>query len=198
MKPLPFNWISSFFAQVVEQIDRLTASIDLSDEVPCVTQGDSADFHASAHPCDLRLALPPPPSAKRVPANGSRHFEEDRIILRTNSPSPVHMASVVKTSRFTPPNHTKDGAHECHGANGHPPHLCPPRDSNHNGHIPSQHHPPKPDAKLAVSNGTSNLGTQKPPPYPQNGRCGNFPAASLKPARTSVHPGRGRPNGSVV
>lgn len=181
---------------MVEQIDRLTASIDLSDEVPCITQGGSTDFHGSVHPCDLMLALSPSP--KNVPLHAPRHVEEDRIVLRTNSPSPVHMASVVKTSRFNPPSHTKDVGHERHGVNGHPPHLCPPRDSNHSGHIPSEHQPLNPDVKVMVGNGTSNLRTQKPPPYPQNGRCGNGPTSPLKPARTCVHPGRGRHDGSAV
>lgn len=158
--------------------------------------GGSGNFHGSAHPCELRLALPP--STKNVPANVPRQFEEDRIILRTHSPSSVHMASVVKTSHFTPPNHTKDMGQERHGVNGHPPHLCPPRNTNHNGHIPSERHPPNPDVKVVVGNGTSNLRTQKPPPYPQNGRCGNGPTSPLKAARTSVHLGRGLHNGSVV
>ena len=180
----------------MEQIDRLTASIDLGDEVSCVTRGGSDDFHGSVHACDLRPALPP--AAENAPANAPRHFEEDRIVLRTNSPSPVHLASVVKTSCFTPPSHSKDAGHERHGVNGHPPHLCPPRGSNHNGHITSQHHPLTPNVKVVVGNGTSNLRTHKPPPYPQNGRCGNGSSLPLQPARTSVHPGRGRHNGSMV
>lgn len=181
---------------MVEQIDRLTASIDLSEEVPCITQGASSHFHGSIHPGDPRLA--PLPNHKPAPVQASQHINEDRIILRTNSPSPVHMASVVKTSCFTPPNHSKDLTHGRPGVNGHPPHLYPPRDSNHTGQTHPEPHPQSLDPKVIVGNSTSNSRTQKPPPYPQNGRCGNGPYSPPKPVRTLAYPGRGRQNTSMV
>lgn len=121
-----------------------------------------------------------------------QHTDEDRIILRTNSPSPVHMASVVKTSRIAPPGHSKD-------INGHPPHLYPPRDSNHidqtHPEPPSQSRDPK---KVIVGNSTSISRTQKPPPYPQNGRCGKGSYLPPKPTKTPAYPGRGRHSTSML
>lgn len=174
--------------QVVKQIDRLTANIDLSEEAPCSTHGSSNNIHSLTHSGDLRLAL--------VPNHKPQHVDEDRIILRTNSPSPVHMASVVKTSRFTPANHSKDVNHERPGVNGHPPHLYPPRDSNHVAH--SERHPQSLDPTVIIGNSTSTSRTQKPPPYPQNGRCGKGPYPPPKPVRTPAYPGRGRQSTSMV
>ncbi|KAK5889306.1 hypothetical protein CesoFtcFv8_015321 [Champsocephalus esox] len=178
--------------EVVEQIDRLTASIDLSDEAPCITQETSS--YLSSHPGDLRLALLP--NHKPAPVPMSQHVEEDRIILRTNSPSPVHMASVVKTSRFTPPIHNKDINHERPGLNGHLPHLYPPRDPHHVGQTHPEQLPHSLDPKVIIGNSTSNSRTQKPPVYPQNGRCGKGPHP--KPVRPPVYPERGRESTSMV
>ncbi|XP_070830005.1 uncharacterized protein [Chaetodon trifascialis] len=182
--------------EVVEQIDRLTASIDLSEEASCITEGSLSNFHSSIHPGDLRLV--PLPNHKPAPVQAPQHIDEDRIILRTNSPSPVHMASVVKTSRFTPPNHSKDINHERSGVNGHPPHLYPTRDSNHIGKTHPEPHPQSLDPKVIIGNSTSNSRTQKPPLYPQNGRCGKGPYPPPKPVRTPAYPGRGRQNSSMV
>nr|XP_046265285.1 uncharacterized protein LOC124069848 [Scatophagus argus]XP_046265286.1 uncharacterized protein LOC124069848 [Scatophagus argus] len=182
--------------EVVEQIDRLTAKIDLSEEVPCITQGASSNFQGSVHPGDLRSA--PLPSHKPAPVQASQHIDEDRIILRTNSPSPVHMASVVKTSRFTPPNHYKDINHERRGVNGHLPHLYPPKDSNHIGQSHPEPHPHSLDPKVIIGNSTSNSRTKKPPLYPQNGRCGKGSYPPPKPVRTPAYPDRGHQNTSMV
>lgn len=156
----------------MEEIDRLTASIDLCDEVPSLAQEEAAhaDHHGSNQGDQLHPALP--------------HSREDRIILRTNSPSPVHTASVVKTSHFNQANHSKDTNHRP-GMNGHPPQLQPARDSDPRPHCL--------DPKVIVWNGTSNTRIQKPPRYPQNGRCGK---GSHSPPR--AHPGRGRQNASMV
>lgn len=182
--------------QVVQQIDRLTAGIDLSEEMPSVTQGSSSDFQGSAHPGDLRVA--PLPNHRPAAAVVSQHADEDRIILRTNSPSPVHIASVVKTSRFTPPSHTKEVSHERPGLNGHLPHIYPSRDSNH----VSQTHPETPpqslDPKVIIGKSTSNSKTQKPPPYPQNGRCGKGQYLPPKSMKSPANPGRGRQSTSIV
>ncbi|XP_042354346.1 uncharacterized protein LOC121951918 [Plectropomus leopardus] len=180
--------------EVVQQIDLLTARIDLSDDVPCITQGSLSNPHSSTHPGDLRVA--PLPNHKPAPVQAPQHIDEDRIILRTNSPSPVHMASVVKTSRFTPPSHSKDSNHERPGVNGHPPHLHPPRDSNHIGQ--TEPHPQSLDPKVIISNSTSNLKTQKPPLYPQNGRCGKGPYPPPKPVRTAAYARRGCQSTSMV
>ncbi|XP_010744724.3 uncharacterized protein LOC104931422 [Larimichthys crocea] len=182
--------------EVVEQIDRLTASIDFSEEVPCITQGPSSNFQGPIHPGDLRVA--PLPNHKTAPVQALQHIDEDRIILRTNSPSPVHMASVVKTSHFIPPVHIKDVNHERPGVNGHLPHQYPHRDSNHIGQTHPEAHPQSLDPKVIIGNSTSNLRTQKPPLYPQNGRCGKGPYLPPKPVRTPAYPGRGRLNTSMV
>lgn len=187
--------------EVVEQIDRLTASIDLSEEAPCITPASSTNFHGSVHPGDLTLALLPnhkPAPVPQPPPPPPQHLDEDRIILRTNSPSPVHMASVVKTSRFTPPNHAKDVNHERPGVNGHLPHLYPSRDSNHIGQTHVDALPQSLDPKVIIGNSTSNSRTQKPPLYPQNGRCGKGPYLPPKPIRTPAYPGRSRQNASIV
>lgn len=180
--------------EVVEQIDRLTANIDLSEEPPCIAQGSSNNFHDSTHSGDLRVAMLP--NHKSASVQASQHIDEDRVILRSNSPSPVHMASVVKTSRFTPPNLNKD--HEKPGLNGHPPHLYPSKDSNHIGQARPEPHPQTLDPKVIIGNSTSNLRTQKPPPYPQNGRCGKGPYPPPKPVRTPAYPSRGRQSTSMV
>lgn len=182
--------------QVVQQIDRLTANIDLSEETPSITQGSSNNFHGSAHLVDLRVA--PLPNHKPAAAQVSQHADEDRIILRTNSPSPVHIASVVKTSCFTPPGHSKDINHERPGVNGHLPHMCPPRDSSHTGQTPPEPHPQSLDPKVIIGNSTSNSKTHKPPPYPQNGRCGKGLYPPPKPLKTPANPGRGRQSTSMV
>ncbi|XP_028284152.1 uncharacterized protein LOC114450322 [Parambassis ranga] len=180
--------------EVVEQIDRLTANIDLCEEVPCITQGSSNNCHDATQFGDLRPALVP--NHKPVSAQASQHVDEDRIILRTNAPSPVHMASVVKTSCFTPPSLNKD--HERPGMNGHPPHLYAHRDSNHIGQNHGKPHPQTLDPKVIIGNSTSNSRTQKPPPYPQNGRCGKGPYPPAKPMRTTAYPGRGPQSTSMV
>ncbi|XP_070775278.1 uncharacterized protein [Enoplosus armatus] len=179
--------------EVVEQIDRLTATIDINEEAPCITQGLSGNFHSSTHAGDVRL-----PNHKHAPVQALQHIDEDRIILRTNSPSPVHMAAVVKTSRFTPSSHSKDINHERPGVNGHPPHLYPPRDSNHVGQTHLEPHPQSLDPKVIIGNSTANSRTQKPPLYPQNGRCGKGPYQPPKPVRTPAYPGKGRQSTSMV
>lgn len=175
---------------MVQQIDRLTARIDLSEETPSITQGASGNCRGSTHPGD--------PNRKPAPVQAMQHIDEDRIILRTNSPSPVHMASVVKTSRFTPPSITKDIHHERTGVNGHPPHLYPPRDSNHVGQTRPEPNPQSLDPKVIIGNSTSSSRTQKPPLYPQNGRCGKGPYPPPKPVRTPAYPARGCQSTSMV
>ncbi|KAK2822636.1 hypothetical protein Q5P01_022701 [Channa striata] len=182
--------------EVVEQIDRLTANIDLNAEAPSITQGSSNNLHGSTHSENLRVAPPPNPKAAAVQA--SPHTDENRIILRTNSPSPVHIASVVKTSRFTPPSHSRDTNHEKAGVNGHLPHMYPPRDSNHIGQTLAEAHPQSLDPKVIIGNSTSNPRTQKPPPYPQNGRCGKGPYPQPKPVKHPANPGRGCHSTSMV
>ncbi|XP_062261178.1 uncharacterized protein LOC133968935 [Platichthys flesus] len=174
--------------EVVQQIDRLTASIDLSEEVPCSIQGLSNNSDSSAHAGDTRAALLP--NHKPAAVLASPNVDEERIILRTNSPSPVHMAAVVKTSRFTRPSHSKDANHERPRMNGHPPHLHP--------HSPPEPHPQTLDPKVIIGNSTSSSKTQKPPPYPQNGRCGKGPYPPPKPARTPAYLARGRQSTSMV
>lgn len=172
--------------EVVEQIDRLTANIDLSEDTPTINQ--SAVNNASTRPADPKVASPPHPRS----AHAQAHPSEDRFILRTNSPSPIHMASVVKTSCFVPPTHRKEGNQERPGVNGHPPLPYP----NHVG-LPEPQTPPV-DAAVITGNGNVGSKTQKPPPYPQNGRCvkGSHPAS--KPSRNPGHSGRGRHAASIV
>ncbi|XP_029970973.1 uncharacterized protein LOC115405515 [Salarias fasciatus] len=153
--------VHSEMKEVVEQIDRLTATIDLGEDTP-----------SSARLGESRSA--PPPNHRPAPSE-----DRDRIILRTNAPSPVHMAAVVKTRGFTP----LSLSHDRPGANGHPPHLHALRDSAPTGPEPRPH---TLDPQVIVGNSTSNPRTQKPPPYPQNGRC-------VKGAvRTPASAGRGR------
>ncbi|XP_054452463.1 uncharacterized protein LOC129089123 [Anoplopoma fimbria] len=182
--------------EVVQQIDRLTARIDVSEETPCIAQGASNNFPVSTHPGDLRAS--PLPHHRHDPVQAMQHIDEDRILLRTNSPSPVHMASVVKTSRFTPPSITKDHNHERTGVNGHPPHLYTPRDTNHVGQAPPESHPQSLDPKVIIGNSTSSSRTQKPPLYPQNGRCGKGPYPPPKPVRTPAYPAKGCQSTSMV
>ncbi|KAM3866272.1 uncharacterized protein ACN63O_009950 [Diretmus argenteus] len=182
--------------EVVEQIDRLTANIDLSEEGPTITLGGSGHFHTSSNPGDLNMALVP--NHKPAPVQVSHHIDEDHIILRTNSPSPVHMASVVKTNRVAPSGHRKDVHRDRPGMNGHPPHLYPPRDSNHVSQTHSEPPPRSLDPKVLIGNSTSSARTQKPLPYPQNGRCGKGPYPPPNPGRTPACPGRGRQSTSMV
>lgn len=164
------------FIQVVHEIDRLTAGINLSEDAAPLAQEEATPSNPySNHADELLPALP--------------HAREDRIVLRTNSPSLVHTAAVVKTSLFNQANHS-NGANHAPGMNGHPPQLHPASDSD-----------PRPqclDPKVIVWNGTSSPRTQKPPRYPQNGRCGKSPHSPPLPARTPWHPGSGRQNGSMV
>lgn len=184
----------SIIIQVVEQIDRLTASIDLNEKAPCITQGSTSNDRT--HAGDFRVA--PLLSHKPAPAQAPRQAGEDRLILRTNSVSPVHMASVVKTSRFTPPSLQKDVNHKKPSVNGHPPQMHHAGMSNHTDQIHPEHHPQTLDPKVIIGNSTSDPRTQKPPPYPQNGRCGKGQNPSSKPVRTPACPVRGRHSTSMV
>lgn len=166
--------------EVVEQIDRLTANIDLSEETPGIAQRGADRFNANALDFldDRRPQVP-------------RLVDEERVILRTHSPSAIHTASVVKTSRIVPPP-KQNGLR-----NGHPPQMFNANvkklDANHAGHIQE----PPLDPKVIIE-----TRTQKPPPYPlngQNGRCGKYPPPLVKPARSPpANPGRGRQSSSVV
>ncbi|XP_014837314.1 PREDICTED: uncharacterized protein LOC106914788 [Poecilia mexicana] len=183
--------------EVVEQIDRLTANIDLSEEEPCITLGSSNNLHDSASSGDFRLS--PLPARKSAVVRVSSHgVDEDHVVFRTNSVSPVHMASVVKTSHFTPPSLQKGVSHKKLSANGHLPHLQLAGDLNHNGPIRPEPHPHTLDPTVIIGNSTSSARTQKPPPYPQNGRCGKGPYPPLKPVRTPAYPARGRQSTSMV
>ncbi|KAM4557271.1 uncharacterized protein V3H82_017040 [Fundulus diaphanus] len=183
--------------EVVEQIDRLTANIDLSEEEPCITQGSSNNLRESPPSGDFRLAPLPPPKPASVRAS-SQGVDEDHVVFRTNSVSPVHMASVVKTSHFTPPSYDKKVSHKKPSANGHLPQLCPTGDSNHNGPVRPEPHPHTLDPTVVIGSSTSSARTQKPPPYPQNGRCGKGPYPPMKPVRTPAYPARGRQSTSMV
>ncbi|XP_030017022.1 uncharacterized protein LOC115437809 [Sphaeramia orbicularis] len=182
--------------EVVEEIDRLTANIDLSEEMPCLTQWPSSTFHSLTDLGDLRVA----PATNHRPelVQVSQHVDDDRIILRTNSPSPVHMASVVKTSRIVASGHSKDITNERPGQNGHPPHLYHTKDSNHTGQTLSEPHQQSLHPKVIIGNSTCKSRTQKPPPYPQNGRCVKGLHPPPKPGRTPAYPGRGRQSSSIV
>ncbi|XP_056276313.1 uncharacterized protein LOC130197588 isoform X1 [Pseudoliparis swirei] len=182
--------------EVVQQIDRLTARIDLSEEKPRITQGASINFHGSTQSGDLRVSRLH--DHEPAPVQAMQHIYEDRIILRTNSPSPVHLASVVKTSRFTPPTITKDINHDRPGVNGHPPHLYPRRDSDHVGQTHPEPHPQSLDPTVIIGNSTSSSRTQKPPLNPQNGRCGKGPYPPPKPVRTPAYPARSCQSTSMV
>lgn len=177
--------------EVVEQIDRLTANIDLSEETPGITHQGADRFDINA--LDF-LDAPPGDRRPQMP----RLVDEERVILRTNSPSAIHTASVVKTSRIVPPL-KQNGL-----KNGHPPQLFNANhagvkklDANHTGHAAVLTQEPPLDPKVIIE-----TRTQKPPPYPQNGqngRCGKYPPPLVKPARTPpANPGRGRQSSSVV
>lgn len=181
--------------EVVEQIDRLTANIDLSEEAPGITHHEGDRFNINALDfLDDPGALPLGERRPQIP----QRVDEERIILRTNSPSAIHTASVVKTNRIVPPP-KQNGL-----KNGHPPQLFNANhtgvkklDANHTGHAAVLMQEPPLDPKVIIE-----TRTQKPPPYPQNGqngRCGKYPPAMVKPARTPpVNPGRGRQSSSVV
>ncbi|XP_077379250.1 uncharacterized protein LOC144020078 [Festucalex cinctus] len=174
--------------EVIEQIDHLTASMDLGEDPRSITCGSTSNVHASAHPGETPLS--PPPNRDHALVECSRRSDEERIILRTNSPSPVHMASVVKTRCFTPPGHTKDLKH----TNGHPPLPY----FNHKADNPeSRSHNLNP--KVVIGNSTTmHSRTQKPPLYPQNGIYSKDSHPSSKAARTPANEWRGRQNNSVV
>ncbi|KAK7945218.1 hypothetical protein WMY93_000946 [Mugilogobius chulae] len=173
--------------EVVEQIDRLTANIDLNEDTPGIAQGPESDNNCLDFCEDLRVVT----NGNHRPQIAQQAVEQ-RIILRTNSPSPVHTASVVKTNRIVPP------AKQNGLKNGHPPQLF---NSNHTGHTVLAHDTPHPqalDPKVIIESRT-----QKPPPYPQqNGRCGKYPQQQppVKTARTppSNLGGRGRQSSSMV
>ncbi|XP_020784814.2 uncharacterized protein LOC110164133 [Boleophthalmus pectinirostris] len=168
--------------EVVQQIDRLTANIDLSEETPSITPGPENNNNCVDFSEDLRVV-----AIGNHRPQMAQHVDEERIILRTNSPSPIHTASVVKTNRIVP--FSKQNGLK----NGHPPQFY---NSNHMGHtILGQEtpHPQALDPKVIIESRT-----QKPPPYPQNGRCGKY-QAPVKPARTpSSNLGRGRQSSSMV
>ncbi|XP_061835831.1 uncharacterized protein [Nerophis lumbriciformis] len=169
--------------EVIKQIDYLTASIDLSEKPPSITCGSSNNIHASTQQRELRRS--PPPDHKHIPVEGSRHSDEERIILRTNSPSPIHMASVVKTRCFTPPDHSKDAKHERSNVNGNP--------ANHKADT-SEPRSLNLHSKVVIRNSTVHSRTQKPPPHPRNGRCGN----TSNPVRALEYAWKGHQNGSIV
>lgn len=169
--------------EVVEQIDRLTANIDLNEETPGINHRANSFNNSLDFPDDLRAV-----SIGNHRPQIAQHVDEERIILRTNSPSTIHTASVVKTNRIVPLK--QNGL-----KNGHPPQLF---NANHTGHTAiSAQEPPHPqalDPKVVIE-----TRTQKPPPYPQNGRCGKYPPPLVKPARTPpANSGRGRQSSSVV
>ncbi|KAM8850754.1 uncharacterized protein AB9W97_021791 [Spinachia spinachia] len=184
--------------EVVQQIDRLTARIDLSEETSGIAHaGASINFHGSTHPEDP--TAPQQPDHKPAPVRARQRVHEDRIILRTNSPSAVHVASVVKTSHFTPPGAGKDSEHDRTGqVNGHAPPLHPLRGSNHVGQAPPEPRPHSLDPEVIIGNSTPTSRTQKPPAYPKNGRCGKGPYLPPKPVRTPACPARGFQNASSV
>lgn len=175
------------FHQVVDQIDHLTAKMDLGEDPRNIAGGSPGNIRTSAH--RGQLAVSPPRNRKHAQIEWPRGSDEERVILRTNSPSPVHMASVVKTRCFTSPGHTKDLKH----TNGHPP-------------LPSDHKADNPESRsqnlnpqVVISNSTTTHSrTQKPPLYPHNGFCGKDSHPSSKAARTPAYVWRGRQNNSAV
>lgn len=186
--------------EVVQQIDRLTANIDLGGEGP----GPG-----------LPLDAPPPGAVSGVPgytprANGDAvpprpHRQTgDPVLLRTDSPSPVLVASVVKTSRVVPPSPLGDPRHHRRGVNGHAPAPPPLRDADHVTRLDPD--PPRRtrDPTVVVGNSTSLSRSQKPPPYPHNGRAekggkGTALAPPLHFLRTPPYPaGKCRQTSSMV
>lgn len=179
--------------EVVEQIDRLTAGMDIDHENSCVARGSSNNIHSSGLSASLSNHRSAPSEAP------CQHVDEGRVILRTNSPSPVHTASVVKTRRFTPPSLIRDVNPEKLSANGHLAHLHILRDSAHIGLTWSEPRPHTVDPKVIVRSSTNKPRTHKPPPYPHNGHCGRglfLPAKSE--CRNPPCTGRGRQNSSAV
>ncbi|XP_077580398.1 uncharacterized protein LOC144201549 [Stigmatopora nigra] len=175
--------------EVVEQIDHLTAKMNLGEQPKTIACEPSAKVHISVQTQGGGLTLSPAPPRKPILVNRSKRSDEERIILRTNSPSPVHMASVVKTHRFTPPDYpTKNHKH----LNGHPPLPYPdirtdPRESR------SQNLNPQ----VVIENSTMVYSrTPRPPLYPQNGS--KDPQPSSKVAKTPTSARKCRQNNSVV
>ncbi|XP_061695648.1 uncharacterized protein LOC133511073 [Syngnathoides biaculeatus] len=165
--------------EVIEQIDHLTANMDLGEKPRSVAYGSSSGVLVAVHRGELVAS---PQSGRRAaPVEWSRRSDEERIILRTNSPSPVHMAAVVKTRCFTQPGHAKDLKH----VNGHPP--LPDHDYKaDNPESRSQNLNPE----IVIGNSTTiHSRTQKPPLYPHE---------STKAARTAEYAWRGRQNNSMV
>ncbi|XP_057712602.1 uncharacterized protein LOC130929472 [Corythoichthys intestinalis] len=176
--------------EVIEQIDHLTANMDLGEKPKSITCGSSGKVHVAVQTAALggEFAMSPPSSRKSILVNCSRRSDEDRIILKTNSPSPVHMASVVKTRCFTPPGHTKDHTH----INGHPPIPYPDHKAEH-----QESHSQNLNPEVIIRNSTTMYArTLKPPLYPQNGRCNKDSQPSSKVGKTPAW--RGRQNDSVV
>ncbi|XP_037132493.1 uncharacterized protein LOC119137345 [Syngnathus acus] len=167
--------------EVIEQIDHLTASMDLNEDPRKAACGSTGNAHTSAHPGELAVSRP---------AEWSRRSDEERVVLRTNSPSPVHTASVVKTRCFTPPTRTNHLKH----TNGHPPLIF----SDHKADNPEsrwQHLNPQ----VVTGNSTTlRSRTQKPPLYPQNGICGKDSHPSGKATRTPAYVWRSRHNNSML
>ncbi|XP_059914535.1 basic proline-rich protein-like [Gadus macrocephalus] len=180
--------------EVVDHIDRLTANMDLGDEGIAVTPGNEpADSYVPPRPVGLGPAPAPNPKPPSV---------QNHVFLRTNAPSPVHVASVVKTSRVPPPP-GPPGAGDGAGrkrpqlvSNGHLPHLCPPRYSELQD---PWRRGTDPEEGTAAGRWSPGPRTQKPPPYPQNGRCGKGPVPPPIPVKTQTpYPGRRGQNTSMV
>ncbi|XP_051943463.1 uncharacterized protein LOC127616089 [Hippocampus zosterae] len=150
--------------EVVDQIDRLTAKMDLGEDPRDAAGGWTGDTGTSARQGEATL--------------WPRACDEGRLILRTNSPSAVHVASVVKTRRLASPGHAEDRRH----ANGPPP---PPSDPE------SRWQDLNP--RVVIGNGATRR-TQKPPPYPHDAFCGKGSQPSSKAARSPAYVPRGRRN----
>ncbi|CAL8279405.1 unnamed protein product [Lota lota] len=178
--------------EVVDHIDRLTANMDLGEESIAITPANEpADSHDLPRPVDLGPSPAPNPKLPTV---------QNHVFLRTNAPSPVHMASVVKTNRVPPPSgQAGEGAGRKRPqlvSNGHLPHLCPPRYSDLQD---PWRRGPDPEVGNGAEMRSPGPRTQKPPPYPQNGRCGKGPVTPPIPVKTQTpYPGRRRQNTSMV
>ncbi|XP_062337846.1 uncharacterized protein si:ch211-178n15.1 [Osmerus eperlanus] len=184
--------------EVVQQIDHLTANIDLSKESPSPSltedtphPGALGDIQVYNHKTNGAL----PPKSHRDTA--------DTVILQTNSPSPVYMASVVKTNRVMPPSPQKDPHPDRRGVNGHLPLPCPLRDTNHLTQLDPTPPPRTLDPTVIVGNSTSLSRSQKPPPYPHNGRVEKASKGLAPPPptflRTPPYPaGKRRQSSSMV
>ncbi|XP_068196791.1 uncharacterized protein [Antennarius striatus] len=182
--------------EVVEQISRLTAGIDLSEDVPCVIQTSSSNLLGSVNPGNIRWAALP--NTKPAIVQASQQTNEDCIILRTNSLSSVHMASVVKTSCFTPTNHSNEITYEMPSVNGHFTHKYPPRHPNNIGQSHPEPQSQSLEPEVVIGNSTSNSRTQKPPLYRQNGQCRTGSRLPPKPVRTPAISARARQMTSMV